>query len=41
MFQSPSHKAWPKQKVIANINENAGTKFDPNVINTFTELMKE
>jgi putative nucleotidyltransferase with HDIG domain len=37
----PYRKAWPKDQVIKYIQENAGTKFDPKVVNVFIQLIEK
>jgi hypothetical protein len=33
--------AWPKEKVVAYLKENAGTQFDPRVVEAFLRIMGE
>jgi putative nucleotidyltransferase with HDIG domain len=37
----PYRKAWPREKVIAYLRENAGSIFDPQVVDTFLGILKE
>ena len=37
----PYRKAWPKEKVIAYIHEQAGQHFDPEVVEMFLDVIKE
>ncbi|GAA6757141.1 PAS domain S-box protein [Thermus oshimai] len=36
----PYRKAWPKEKALAYLEEEAGRLFDPEVVRAFLELMK-
>ncbi len=38
--QRPYREAWPKEKVLAHIQEQAGKHFDPQVADVFLELIK-
>jgi HD-GYP domain-containing protein (c-di-GMP phosphodiesterase class II) len=35
----PYRKGWPKEKVLHYIQDNAGTHFDPNVVEVFLRMM--
>lgn len=35
----PYRKAWPQEKVLAYIKEQAGTHFDPEIVNIFLETL--
>ena len=37
----PYRKAWPKEKALAYIREEAGKQFDPEVVEAFLKLMAE
>jgi PAS domain S-box-containing protein/putative nucleotidyltransferase with HDIG domain len=37
----PYRKAWPKEKVFDYIHEQAGSHFDPDVVDAFFELLSE
>ena len=37
----PYRKAWPREKVIAYIKENAGSIFDPEVVEAFLGIVKQ
>lgn len=36
----PYRKAWPDEKVFAYIKDESGKHFDPNVVNTFMDLLR-
>ncbi len=36
----PYRKAWPQERVVKHIREQAGTHFDPNVVGLFLQLLK-
>jgi HD-GYP domain-containing protein (c-di-GMP phosphodiesterase class II) len=33
-------KAWPRERVLAHLQEHAGSHFDPMIVNLFLELLK-
>ncbi|MCD4673233.1 MAG: two-component system response regulator, partial [Anaerolineaceae bacterium] len=35
----PYRKAWPKEKTLAYIQEQSGKHFDPQVVETFLEII--
>jgi putative nucleotidyltransferase with HDIG domain len=37
----PYRAAWPAEKVLAYMEERAGTEFDPDVVRAFTKMMAE
>ena len=37
----PYSKPWPKEKALAYLAEQAGKQFDPNVVDTFLNLVKQ
>ena len=37
----PYRKAWPEERALAHIHEQAGKHFDPQVVETFLELVME
>ena len=37
--ERPYRKAWPKEKIIAYIRENAGKQFDPEVVGPFLRIV--
>jgi HD-GYP domain-containing protein (c-di-GMP phosphodiesterase class II) len=37
----PYRKAWPKEKALAYLQEQAGRQFDPQVVATFLRLVEE
>ena len=37
----PYRKAWPKEKALAYIREEAGKQFDPEVVEACLKLMAE
>jgi HD-GYP domain-containing protein (c-di-GMP phosphodiesterase class II)/putative methionine-R-sulfoxide reductase with GAF domain len=39
-YDRPYRPAWPKEKVIAYIQEQAGTYFDPRVVDAFMEIVQ-
>jgi HD-GYP domain-containing protein (c-di-GMP phosphodiesterase class II) len=34
-------KAWPKKKVLKYLRDEAGTRFDPNVVKSFLAMLTE
>ncbi|RLD06358.1 MAG: two-component system response regulator, partial [Chloroflexota bacterium] len=37
----PYRKAWKKEKVLAHIHQEAGSHFDPQIVEIFLAIMKE
>ncbi len=37
----PYRKAWPREKALDYLRENAGTHFDPRVVSAFLEMLEE
>jgi HD-GYP domain-containing protein (c-di-GMP phosphodiesterase class II) len=37
----PYRKAWPKEKVLNYIREQAGSHFDPDVVDAFFDLLSK
>ena len=37
----PYRKAWPFEKVIAYLEENSGTIFDPEIVEAFLRILKK
>ena len=37
----PYRKAWPAEDIITYLQEQSGKQFDPEVVNTFIQLLKE
>ena len=36
----PYRDAWPLDKVLAYLEERAGTEFDPDLVTTFNQMMR-
>ncbi|HZI78723.1 MAG TPA: hypothetical protein VFD69_04400, partial [Vicinamibacterales bacterium] len=36
----PYREAWPLDKVLSYLDERAGTEFDPDLVATFTRMMR-
>jgi PAS domain S-box-containing protein/putative nucleotidyltransferase with HDIG domain len=38
-FDRPYRKAWPQEQVLAYLQENSGSHFDPHIVTVFLELL--